>query len=114
MPDKWKRRAILHINMLKKWHQPEAMYLWTVSVDPDEEDDVPTWRGEESGRSPSVGTQLTVQQKRQLLELLSDFKSVMSGRCGRTSIFLTSYLNYKRTTSTTVALPYATCVSKHS
>ena len=54
MPDKWKRRAILHINnILKKWHQPEAMCLWTVGVDPDEEDDVPTWRG----RSPSVGTQ---------------------------------------------------------
>ena len=75
MPDRRKRRAILHINMLKKWHQPEATCLWTVGVDPDEEDDVPTWRGEESGRSPSVGTQLTVQQKRQLLELLSDFKS---------------------------------------
>ena len=85
MPDKRKRRAILHINMLKKWHQPEAMCFWTVGVDPDEENDVPTWR-EESGRSPSVGTQLTVQQKRQLLELLSDFKSVMSGSCGRTSI----------------------------
>ena len=42
MPDKWKRRAILHINMLKKWHQPEAMCLWTVGVDPDKEDDVPT------------------------------------------------------------------------
>ena len=68
MPDKRKRRAILHINMLKKWHQPEAMCLWTVRVDSDEEDDMPTWR-EESGRSPSVGTQLTVQQKRQLLEL---------------------------------------------
>ena len=54
-------------------------------VDPDEEDDVPTWR-EESGRSPSVGTQLTMQKKRQLLELLSDFISVMSARCGRTSI----------------------------
>ena len=67
MPDKQKRRAILHINMLKKWHKPEAMCFWTVGVDPDE-NDVPTWR-EESGRSTSVGTQLTVQQKRQLLEL---------------------------------------------
>ena len=61
MPDQRKRRAIFHINMLKKWHQPEAMCFWTVGVDPDEENDVPTWRGEESGRSPSVGTQLTVQ-----------------------------------------------------
>ena len=30
MPDKHKRRVILHINMLKKWHQPEAMCFWTV------------------------------------------------------------------------------------
>ena len=59
MPDKQKRRAILHINMLKKWHQPEAMCFWTVGVDPDE-NDVPTWR-EESDKSSSVGTQLTVQ-----------------------------------------------------
>ena len=39
------------------------MCFWTVRVDPDEDNNVPTWRGEESGRSPSVGTQLTVQQR---------------------------------------------------
>jgi len=73
MPDKRKRKAIFHINMLKKWHQPHTTCLWADGVDSEKEDDMPSWRGE-NGKSPSVGTQLTEQQKGQLLELLSEFK----------------------------------------
>ena len=58
MPDKRKRRAIFHVNMLKKWHQSEATCLWAAGDDSEEEDDVHSWRGEE-GKSPSVGAQLT-------------------------------------------------------
>ena len=54
MPDKRKRKPILHVNMLKRWHQPEAMCMWAAEVDPEEEEDVPSWRG----KSPSLGTQL--------------------------------------------------------
>ena len=85
MPDKRRRKAIFHVNMLKKWHQAEDTCLWAASVDSEEEEDTPSWRGE-SGKSPCVGSQLTEQQKGQLLELLTEFKTVMSGKCGRTSI----------------------------
>ena len=38
------------------------------------------------GKCPSAGMQLSEMQKGQLLKLLHEFKIVMSGKCGRTSI----------------------------
>ena len=29
MPDKRNRRTVFHVNMLKKWHLPEATRFWT-------------------------------------------------------------------------------------
>jgi len=52
---------------------------------PIEEDDIPT-RKSECRKSPNVGAQLSEMQKGQLLKLLHEFKSVMSGKCGRTTI----------------------------
>ena len=80
MPDKRKRKTISHVSILKRWHQPEATCMWAAKVNSEEEEDVPSWRGER-GKSPSVGIQLTEQQKRQFFELTSEFKSVMSGEC---------------------------------
>ena len=86
MPDKRKRKAIYHINMLKKWHSPADTCFWMAEDEnPIEEDDIPTWKGE-FGKSPSVGAQLSEMQKGQLLKLLHEFKSVMSGKYGRTTI----------------------------
>ena len=33
MPDKRKKKAIFHINMLKKWHRPDSTCLWADGVD---------------------------------------------------------------------------------
>ena len=86
MPDKRKRKAIYHINMLKKWHSPEDICFWMAEDEnPIEEEDIPSWKGE-CGKSPSVGTQLSEMQKGQLSKLLHEFKTVMSGKCGRTTI----------------------------
>ena len=60
MPHKRKRKTIFHVNMLKRWYQSEATCMWAAEVDSEEEEDVPSWRGER-GKSPSVGTQLTEQ-----------------------------------------------------
>ena len=39
MPDKRKKRTVFHVNMLKKWHPPEATSFWTTKeVDLDEEE----------------------------------------------------------------------------
>jgi len=35
---------------------------------------------------PAIGTQLTESQKAQLMELLLEFRAVMSGQCGLTSV----------------------------
>jgi len=45
---------------------------------------VPSWQGE-SNVVPAIGAQLTELQKAQLIELLLDFGTVMSGHCGHTS-----------------------------
>jgi len=82
MPDKRKRKVMYYINMLKKWYPPETKCFWM--ADDVDSDGVPAWRGQ-SGKLPIIGTQLSEQQKRQLWQLLSEFKLVMSGKCGRTS-----------------------------
>jgi len=86
MLDKRKIRSVFHINMLKKWHPPEATCFWTAGdTDTKKEEEVaPSWQGE-SNVVPAMGAQLTELQKTQLIELLSDFRTVMSGYCGRTS-----------------------------
>ena len=73
--------------MLKKWYPPEDTSFWTakeVESEPEEEELLPNWR-DESGTVPIISTKLTEQQKLQLTQLLADFKTVMSGKVGRTS-----------------------------
>ena len=73
--------------MLKKWHPPDAKSFWTseeVESAPEGEESIPTWKGE-YGTVPVITTQLTEQQREQLLKMLTEFKSVMSGKVGRTS-----------------------------
>ena len=87
MPNKRKRRKVFHVNMLKKWYPPEATCFWTVEEEvskPDEEESISTWEAE-CGVDPIVNPQLTEQQKRQLLELLTVFEAVTDGRLGRIS-----------------------------
>ena len=86
MKDKKKRRKIFHVNMLKKWHPPDAKSFWTseeVESAPEEEESIPTWKGE-YGAVPIISTQLTEQQREQLLNMLIEFKSIMSGKVRRT------------------------------
>ena len=84
MLDKRKRRAIFHVNMLKKWHQSEVCGQLVMIL----KKRMTCLHGEERkvNLPLHVGTQLTKQQKGQLWELLSEYKAVMSGKCGRISI----------------------------
>ena len=87
MKDKKKRKKIFHVNMLKKWHQPDAKSFWTteeVESASEEEESIPTWKGE-CGTVPVISTNLTEQQREQLLKMLAEFESVTSGQVGRTS-----------------------------
>ena len=86
MPNKRNRRKVFHVNMLKKWHPPEATSFWTTdeSLEPDESESIPTWRGE-YGVDPVIGPNITEQQKGQLVELLTEFEVVTGGSLGQTS-----------------------------
>ena len=86
MPNKRNRKKVLHVNMLKKWHPPEATSFWTTdeSLEPDEADSIPIWRGE-YGIDPVIGPHIIEQQKGQLLELLTEFEVVTGGSVGHTS-----------------------------
>ena len=86
MLNKRKRRKIFHVNMLKKWHPPEATSFWTAEEvsEPDKLESIPTWRGE-CDVDPIINQHLTEQQKGQLLELLTEFKAVTGGSLGHTS-----------------------------
>ena len=47
MPDKRKRKAIYHTNMLKKWHSLVDTCFWMAENEKSiEEDDIPSWKGE--------------------------------------------------------------------
>ena len=85
MPNKRNRRKMFHVNILKKWHPPEASSFWATeeSLEPNEAESIPTWRGE-YGVDPVIGPHITEQQKGQLLELLTEFEVVTGGNLGHT------------------------------
>lgn len=67
------RTRIFHVNMLRKWHVPNSIGYLNQEVG-EETDEVPSWDNE--GGEPKVGHQLTVEQNKQLHDLLQDFKGV--------------------------------------
>jgi len=82
MPDKRKRKKVFHINMLKKWFLPVASCIGaTEDTEADEEEFV--LAGQDQGSSaPTIGDQLSKVQREQLSGLLSQFKTMMTGKCG--------------------------------
>ena len=111
MPNKRNRKKVFHVNMLKKWHPPEATSFWTTeeSLEPDDTDSIPTWRGK-YGIDPVIGPHITEQQKGQLLELLTEFEVVTGGSLGHTSAYPTPHLHQGWTTSTSAAISFITSV----
>jgi len=49
------------------------------------EEFVYTWQDQDGG-TPAIGNQLSKEQKWQLDDLLAKFKTLMSGKCGRTTV----------------------------
>ena len=70
--------------MLKKWHPPDAKSFWTieeVESAPEEEESILTWKGKCGSNKYQVKR---ATEREQLLKMPADFKSVMSGKVGRT------------------------------
>ena len=82
MYDKKKRRWIVHINMLRKWHAPSAVALLANKV-PEEE--LPLWDANPCSDEdqPVISERLDRNQQIQLRRLLQEFKDVLSSQTGR-------------------------------
>ena len=89
MPGRRKRKKIFHINMLKKWYPPaNASYFCeeTTEEGETEDKDIQVRKEVESNTTPTIGKQLSRDQRNQLNKLLKQFDKVLRARPGRTSI----------------------------
>ena len=99
MHDRRKRRKIFHVNMLREFCPPSdtiAVGYWceeeTCPEDSrvDDEEEVPVWREEplqsELKVGPTLGEQLTTQQREELAGVLEEFAAVFSNLPGRTRL----------------------------
>ena len=84
MPDRRKKTAIFHVNMLQNWHTLiETGFL--VMETPKETYDIPVWNAAEDGAA-KVGNHLTQSQVQQLHTLLKAYDSVFQDLPGHTTL----------------------------
>ena len=86
MTGRRKRRNVFHINMLKRWNTPlSSGYLVAETAEVEGELESWTWDGGEDGE-PTVGAQLTEQQRGELTELLQRYRRTLTKTPGCTNI----------------------------
>ena len=90
MHDSRKRKRILHVNMLRKWHTVDEASYFTEEVPMDDDSgDVPMWNEgaqEDTDANPRISAQLDPTQQADLQKLLDDFKDVFSNKPGLTNL----------------------------
>ena len=80
MPE-WGSSKVVHINLLKKWHQRETAYANVIEEDPEIVDY--HWK---EGDTLRVGEQLGAEQRNQLGELLEHFPNLTKNQPGQTPL----------------------------
>ena len=78
---KWGISKVVHINLLRKWHQRETPYANVIEENPEMVDYY--WK---EGDSLQVGKQLGAEQQNQLGELLEHFLNVNKNQPGQTHL----------------------------
>ena len=86
-----RRKRILHVNMLRKWHDRErSVYLAAQAeriTDLDDQTKSPPIHGEsETWEDVRLGTNLSVSEKQSIAELLKSYSSTLSSKPGSTDI----------------------------
>ncbi len=71
MHDSRRRKRILHVNMLRKWHTPVTTSFFAAEEARDDED-FPEWKTV-GVKQPHMGEQLTGHERADLAELLEGF-----------------------------------------
>ena len=78
MMDGRKGRKLFHVNMLKKWNEPEEMFMNQIS---DEQEEVPCYQKEQQNIQDAVyGEHLTKKQKEKVEQLIKKFPQVIQAR----------------------------------
>lgn len=88
MHDKRKTCRVFHVNMLKAYQvrsQEQLVTLTEEMPDEDSEADVLLWNDSLKG-TPTVGEQLTEQQRMELQGLLTEIEDVLQANPGRTTL----------------------------
>ncbi len=83
--DTRRRKRVLHVNMLRRWHTPTTSLFAEDTTVEEGEEDCPEWRDDGPGQ-PTVGKHLTVQERADLDTLLKECGDVLQSRPGRTSL----------------------------
>ena len=86
MHDRRRRKRVLHINMLKQWHESvSANYLAQEgSTEEDGEDTIPTWGG--GGGEAVISEELSEEQRGEIRTLLASFADVFQATPGYTKL----------------------------
>lgn len=86
MSDKKKKRRILHINMLQKWHSPApSVLLAQDAVEEMDSEELPSWN-DPSGGSAEVGDQLSSEQLQELSALLTRLEGMFQTLPGHNTL----------------------------
>ena len=80
-----RRKRILHVNMLRKWHAVSATSFMMEEIE-DEQEDVVSWDEGAESDTPTFSSGLSHDQIAELQRLLADFDSVLCNEPGKTDI----------------------------
>ena len=103
MPGARNRKKVFHINLLKKWFEPEETAFMVGNSEIGEDNDIPSWR-ENGGSKFIVSEKLTTEQRRQLEVLLKKFQDVFQKKPGKTKAI--QYFMYTTENSPVKQQPY--------
>ena len=91
MPERRKPNVIFHVNMFKRWVEPELVDEtgFLIEETDDESSDrmeIPDWRSEPVPDNMHNGKRLSLAQQQELKKLLEKFTPIMSDNPGRTHL----------------------------
>ena len=76
--------------MLQKWHEPTVTttsYMADEVPSDREETEFPVWKEDDGpDAKPTIGSQLTIDERQELEELLQPYVSVLQNQPGRTTL----------------------------
>ena len=80
------KKKVFHANMLKRWHEATANYFCEELEESVGEDDLMVWEGHQQNSSVTINGSLKKRQRKQLEQILHQFKEVLRDKPGRTSV----------------------------